>query len=153
MESLDRELFDAGGPVPDVKLLAGRLHHAGHALACHLPIDVVFPVIDAHASIGLHGAGKGSLMHAHERAVRIDHFWHGWECRELRTGHTRRAVAAGARLVGTLMMVMRHKGEGRLGDLLAGAWKVDLQAFVRERPMKALDVGVGRSRQLHRLHP
>jgi len=50
MQALDRKLLDAGGPVPDVKLKARRLHRAGHALACHLPTDVVLPVSDAYAS-------------------------------------------------------------------------------------------------------
>ena len=121
MQSLDRKLLDAGGAVPDVKLKARRLHDTGHPLACHLSADVVLPVIDAYASIGLHGAGKGLLVHPSQPAVRINHLGHGWECWKLGTSHTRWPVATGARLIGTLVIVMWHKGEGRLVDLLARA--------------------------------
>ncbi len=137
-----RPLLDPRGAVPDIKLQASRLHHTGHALACHLSVDVVLLVIDAHATVGLHRAGKGLLVHSLEPRVRIDRLWHSRQYRELGAGHTRRMVAAGARLVGTLVIVMRQKGRGDLGDLFAGAWEVDQQALVRERPMKALDVGV-----------
>ena len=76
IQSLDRKLLDPGGPVPDVKLKARRLHDTGHPLACHLSADVVLPVIDAYASIGLHGAGKGLLVHPSQPAVRM--FFPSW---------------------------------------------------------------------------
>jgi hypothetical protein len=71
MPSLDRKRRDPGGAMPDVKLKARRLHDTSHPLACHLSANVVLPVIDAYASIGLHGAGKDP----HERAVRINLCW------------------------------------------------------------------------------
>jgi hypothetical protein len=51
MQPFDRELLDAGGSVPDVKLLAHGLHDTGHPLACQGSANVVLPVIDAHASM------------------------------------------------------------------------------------------------------
>jgi hypothetical protein len=67
----DIRLDGQGGAMPDVKLKARRLHDTSHPLACHLSANVVLPVIDAYASIGLHGAGKDP----HERAVRINLCW------------------------------------------------------------------------------
>jgi hypothetical protein len=119
MKSLDRQLLDRRGGVPDVKLLTRRLHHTGHALACHRSADVVLAVIDAHASIGLHRARKGSLVDPLQPAVRIDHVWDGRQGWERRAGHTRRLVATGTGLVGALVIVMRSKGLGDLEDLLA----------------------------------
>jgi hypothetical protein len=116
MQSFDRKLLDAGGAVPDVKLKARRLHDTGHPLACHLSADVVLPVIDAYASIGLHGAGKGLLVHPSQPAESHNHLGHGWECWKLGTSRTRWPVATGARLIGTLVIVMWHKGQGRLVD-------------------------------------
>jgi hypothetical protein len=132
IQSLDRELLDPRGALPDIKLQASRLHHTGHALACHLSADGVLLVIDAHGAVGLHRAGKGLLVHSLEPRVRIDRLWHSRQCRELGAGHTRRMVARGARLVGSLVIVMRQKGQGRLGDLFAGAWEMD-EASTRAR--------------------
>jgi hypothetical protein len=142
MESLDRELLDARGAMPDIKLLAGRLPHTAHALTCHLSTDVVLPVIDTHASIGLHGAGKDLVMHTLQPAVRINQCWHSRQRRELLTGHTRRLVATGARLVGALVVVMGQKGLGGLLNLFAGPWQMDEQALLAERAMKSLYIGV-----------
>lgn len=142
IESLDRELFDPGGAVPVVKLLVSRLQHTRHAVACQLSADVILPVIDAHASIGLHAAGKGPLMHPPQPAVRIDALRKAGQRGKLWAGHTWWLVATGARLVGTLVVGMSEKGLGGLADLFVGARQVDQQAFLTERAMKSLDRGV-----------
>ena len=142
IQSLDRKLLDPGGAVPDVKLKARRLHDTGHPLACHLSSDVVLPVIDAYASIGLHGAGKGLLVHPSQPAVRIHHLGHGWQGWKLGTSHTRWPVATGARLVGTLAVVMNQKRLGEFRDLRERAWPMDLQTLLTKRAVKSLDIRI-----------
>src|SRR5713101_9634753 len=87
-------------------------------------------------------ASKGMLLHLHEPAIRINHLWDAGQRWELLTGHTRRLVATGARLVGTLAVVMREKRLGELRDLRERAWPVDLQALLSKRAMKSFDVGI-----------
>ena len=114
MQPLDRQLLDAGGSLPDVKVLAGCLHHTGHPLTCQGSANVVLPVIDTHASIGLHGASKGLLVDPLQPAVRIDLLGHCRQPGKLRAGHTWGLVAAGTCLVGALLIVMDQKGLGGL---------------------------------------
>ncbi len=52
------------------------------------------------------------------------------------------SVATGARLIGTLIVVMREKGLGDFVDLLGGARQVHQQAFLPQRAMKSLDIRV-----------
>ncbi len=96
-------------------------------------------MVDRDPTAGLDCADKGLFVHPLQPAVRIDRLWHGGQERERRAGHTRRSVATGARLVGTLVVVMRQKDLGDLSDLLAGAWQLHQQAFLAQRAMKPLD--------------
>jgi hypothetical protein len=142
MQPLDRELLDAGGSVPDVKLLAHGLHDAGYPLACQGSANVVLPVIDAHASIGLHRAGKGLLVDPLQPEVRMDPLGHRRQRGKLRTSHTRRLVATGTRLVGAFFVVMDQKGLGGLLDLPVGARPMHLQALLGKRAMKSLHIRI-----------
>jgi hypothetical protein len=67
-EPLDGKLLDPRGLMPDVKLLLLRIHQTGHTLACQCSTKVVLLMIDDHAPISLHGAGKGLLLHPLQEA-------------------------------------------------------------------------------------
>jgi hypothetical protein len=87
-------------------------------------------MVDRDPTTGLDRAGKGLFVHPLQPAVRINGLWHGGQERERMAGHTRWSVATGARLVRTLVVVMRQKDLGDLVDLLVGAWQLHQQAFL-----------------------
>jgi hypothetical protein len=78
--------------MPDVKLPGGCVDHAGKPLACQSSAHVVVLMIEREVATGPDGPSKGSLIHLHEPAIRINHFWDAGQHRELLTGHTGRLV-------------------------------------------------------------
>ena len=82
------------------------------------------------------------LVHLHEPAIRINRLWDAGQHRELLAGHPRRLVATGARLVGTLAVVMNQKRLGEFRDLRERAWPMDLQTLLTKRAVKSLDIRI-----------
>ena len=73
IEPLDGKLLDPRDVMPDVKLLLPRIHQAGDTLACQFSAEVVLLMIDGHAPIGLHRAGKGLPLHLLQPVIRVHH--------------------------------------------------------------------------------
>ena len=72
-----------------------------------------------------YGPCKGSLIDLHEPAVRIDGLRNSRQGRKCWGGHTKRLVAAGMRLIGTLLVVMSKKRLGELSNLRKRGWPMD----------------------------
>jgi hypothetical protein len=75
---------------------------------------IIVLAVDGEIALGPYSPRKGSLMDLHEPAIGIDGLGNSRQGRKCWEGHTRRLVAAGARLIGTLLVVMSEK---RLGEL------------------------------------
>ena len=126
MQALDRNRLDASPRLPDVEALLCSVHPAGDPLAGQAAAHIVVYVIDGELPIGTDRASKGLLIDLHEPAIRIDRLGNSRQRRERRAGYTRRLVATGARLVGSLAVVVREIRLGELRDLRERAWPMDL---------------------------
>jgi hypothetical protein len=73
---------------------------------------VVVLAVDGEIAPSPYGPRKGPLIDLHEPAIRIDGLRNSRQGRKCWVGHTRRLVAAGTCLIGTLLVVMSEK---RLG--------------------------------------
>jgi hypothetical protein len=103
---------------------------------------VVVLAVDGEIAPGPDGPRKGSLMNPHEPAVRINGLGNsrqGWKCW---VSHTRWLIAAGARLIRTLLVVVYEERLGELSNLRERGWPMNLQTLLTQRTMKALDVGI-----------
>jgi len=114
MQTFDRDRLDELLWLADVEALLCGVDSARDPLARQASAHVVVLMVDGQIAPGADGPRKSSLVHLHKPAVRIDRLWNLGECRERRAGHPRRLVATGARLVGSLVIVV---GQERLGEL------------------------------------
>src|SRR6266404_1646840 len=142
MQAFDLDRLDVPPWLPDLEVLFGGVHPTGDPLACQSSAHVVVLTVDRQIATSPYGPRKGLLVYLHEPAVRIDGLWNSRQRRELLAGHTRRLVAAGTCLVGTLVVVMGQKRLRGFLHLLVGTGQMHLQTLLTKRAMKALDVGV-----------
>jgi hypothetical protein len=78
---------------------------------------VVVLAVDSEIAPSPYGPRKGSLIDLHEPAGSHDGLGNSRQGRKCWVGHTRRLVAAGTRLIGTLLVGMSEKRLGELSNL------------------------------------
>ena len=142
IQTFDRDRLDEPPGLPDVKALLGGVDPARDPLARQASAHIIDLAINHEISSGPYRASKGLLIDLHEPAIRIDRLGNSRQRRKRWAGYPRRLVPTGARLVGSLAVVMNQKGLGELRDLREGTWPVHLQAFLTKRAMKSLHVRI-----------
>src|SRR5207247_1206643 len=82
--------------------------------SCQASAHIVGLTIDHEIPSGPDRASKGLLLDLHEPAIRIDRLGNRRQRRKRWTGHPRRLVTTGARLLGPLVIGVGQKREGSL---------------------------------------
>jgi hypothetical protein len=118
IQAFDRDRLDVSCWLPDVEALLGGVHPAGDPLASQASTYIVVFAVDCEIALGPYGSRKGSLIDLYEPEVRIDALGNSRQGRKGWGGHTRRLIATGARLIGTLLVVVGKKGLCHLTRLL-----------------------------------
>ncbi len=126
MQAFDRDRLDEPPWLPDVKALLGGVDPARDPLASQASAHIVDLTIDHEIPSSPDRASKGLLIDLHEPAVRIDRLRNSRQRRKRWTGHPRRLVTTGARLVGPLVIGVGQECLGELRDLREGAWPMHL---------------------------
>jgi hypothetical protein len=121
VQAFDRDRLDEPPWLPDVKALLGGVERARDPLACQASAHIVDLTIDHEIPSGPDRARKGLLMDLHQPAIRIDRLGNSRQRRKRWTGHPRRLVPTGARLVGPLVIVVGQERLGQLRDIREGA--------------------------------
>ena len=91
---------------PDLEVLLSGVHPTGDPLTSEGSAHVVVLAVAGEIALGPYGPRKGSLLDLHEPAGSHDGLGNSRQGRKCWEGHTRRLVAAGARLIGTPLVVM-----------------------------------------------
>jgi hypothetical protein len=128
---------------PDLEELLVGVHPTGDPLTSQGSAHIGVLAVDGELAPGPDGPRKGSLLNPHEPAVRLNGLRNSRQSRKCWVSYTRWLIAAGARLIGTLLVVM---GEKRLGERSrpARAWLADGSAST---PDSATDESAPRRRQ------
>lgn len=126
MQALDWDGLDELPWQPDLEVLLSRVYPTGNPLARSGSAHVVVLAVDGEIAPGSYCPRKGPLMDMHEPAGSHDDLGNSRQGRKRWEGHTRRLIAAGACLIGTLLVVVVKKGLCHLMRFWQRAWSMDL---------------------------
>ena len=110
VQSLDRYPFDGLLLMPDDQLLGSSVDTEIHVVAYQSLLDIIGNVIQEHGAIVTDFTNEVPTMHVAEPGIGIYQAWNRWQSRQGGKRDTRRAIAAGERLIGSFVIVMLHKG-------------------------------------------